>query len=162
MSTEASLLKWKPYLQIKPKPGPLTTITYMGRSGSPILILSNRCNGTRGGHSSSEPLTTWEVRRNPLRRSRGRFIHLADGVGDGPPQRATTIYPLTWTSLIKGPIDKIGFHNTHVCKVCCVLQVNMKHVVVNYAEYSGAAMSKERRTNYKPGILNLVLISVVS
>ena len=124
MPTEASLLKWKPYSQIKPNLDPLLHSTYERKwLTHPHSIF--RCNGTRGGYSFRATNHLESPQESTERDTEGEFIHLTDGMGDGAPQRATTIYPLTWTSLIKDPIDR-SVSWPYVYRTCCVLQVNMK------------------------------------
>lgn len=60
------LIKMETIFQIKPNLDPLLHSTYERKwLSQPHFVF--RCNGTRGSHSSSEPLTTWEVHRNQLR-----------------------------------------------------------------------------------------------
>lgn len=106
MSTEASLLKWKPYLQIKPNLDPLLQSTYEG-SGSPILIPYS------GAMAPGDVLLFKAT--NHLGKSAGNQLReiqkvgsstLPDGVGDGPPREPLLSILLTWTSLIKGPMNR--------------------------------------------------------
>lgn len=98
------LIKMETIFTDKAKPGPSATIHLWG-SGPPILICIQ---------------VQWHQRRSLLFRATNhlgspqesterdpgcRFIHLTDGVGDDLP-REPLLSILTWTSLIKGPIDR--------------------------------------------------------
>lgn len=60
------LIKMETVFTDKAKPGPSATFHLWEEVALPSSFRF-RCNGTRDGHSFSEPLTTWEVHRNQLR-----------------------------------------------------------------------------------------------